>query len=177
MASSMVIQRYAQALFQESVASTSILNDVKLIQSTIDSSKDLERLLKSPVVSRHKKSVILESLFKENVDVTTLRFIQMLVQRGRESLLTEILTSFQDLSDEDQGVVSVKARVLSKLSDDELRRIENVLSDKLKCRIRLHAIIDSSLMGGIILEIGDRVYDGSVRHQLSLLKSRLLTQN
>lgn len=172
----MVIQHYAQALFEESLTSTVILNDVQLIQRTIDESDDLSRLLESPVVPQHKKSAILERLFSKHIDTPTLRFLQLLIQRGRESLLTDILVCFQGLSDQAEGIVSVHARVHSKLSKDELIRLETVLSDKLKCRIRLQATVDASLMGGIILEIGDMVYDGSVRHQLSLLQSRLLTQ-
>ncbi len=174
MASSMVVHRYAQALLEES--SSNMLNDVKLIQGAINQSDDLKRLLKSPVVPRHKKSNILKNLFTEHIDATTLRFVHMLVQRGRESLLVEILERFQELSDKKQRMVSVNVRVPSKLSDDKRLRLENALSDQLKRQIRLNEIIDASLIGGILLEIDDLVYDASVRHQLSLLQSSLLTR-
>jgi len=176
MTSLMVAQRYAQALYQEAVQTASIIDDVTLIQETLLCSAELEQVLKSPVIPRQKKSAVLQSLFAKHVQSKTMQFLQMLVQRGRESLLAPILTRFLSLSDEAQGITTVQARVHSQLSSDEEMRLQNVLGSRLGCSVRLDVSVDPALMGGIVLKIGDMVYDGSVRHQLSLLQDRLHIQ-
>ena len=173
---SAVVQRYAQALFEEITQFPSAFADADLIRSVLCDSPELERLLKSPVVARQKKSEILQSLFGEHIDSRTLRFLQILVERGRESLLGAILDQFQILSDEAQGITLVQVRVPSELDEDEQARLRGVLSQKFGRKIRLETIVDAKLMGGIVLKIGDTIYDGSVRHQLSLLRDRLQMQ-
>ena len=176
MTSSVVAQRYAQALFNETTTVSSVTDDVALLIQTLSNSSELERCLKSPVIPRHKKSAILQTLFAEYVHAVTLRFLQMLVQRGRGPLLSAILDRFLVLSDESQGITPVHARVYSELSEDEQARLQSVLSTRLNRTVRLQVTEDPALMGGIVLEIGDTVYDGSVQHQLSLLQGRLHVQ-
>ncbi|MCY4001939.1 MAG: ATP synthase F1 subunit delta [Bacteroidetes bacterium] len=176
MTSLLVVRRYADALYQESTSIASVVDDVQLIQQTLNASQDLKNLLKSPVVSRHQKSVILQRLFQEHVHLVTLRFLQLLIQRGREHLLSEILVCFQNCLDQSLGITTVHAYVYAQLSDGEIERLRSVLTSQLEGRVRLLVTTDPSLMGGIILKIGDMVYDGSVRHQLSLLHDRLRMQ-
>ena len=169
----MVSRRYAQALYNETETVSSVTDDVHLLIQTLSDSPELERCLKSPVISREKKSAILQALFTEYVHAVTMRFLQMLVQRGREPLLRAILDRFLILSDESQGITPVHARVYSALSQDEQDRLQNVLSVRLNRTVRLQVTEDPTLMGGIVLKIGDTVYDGSVRHQLLLLQGHL----
>ncbi len=176
MTSSMVAQRYAQALYYETVTISSVTDDVNLLIQTLSNSPELERCLKSPVIPRQKKSAILQTLLAEHVHAVTLRFLQMLVQRGREPLLSIILDRFLFLADESQGITPVHARVYSELSQDEQARLQSVLSTRLNRTVRLQVTEDPALMGGIVLEIGDTVYDGSVQHQLSLLQGHLHVQ-
>ncbi|MCY4158627.1 MAG: ATP synthase F1 subunit delta, partial [Bacteroidetes bacterium] len=122
------------------------------------------------------KSAVLESLFAEHIHSITLQFLQMLVQRERESFLGSILARFLVLSDEAQGITSVRVLVHSELSMNGQMRLQNALSTRLNRNVRLEVIVDPGLMGGIVLKIGDTVYDGSVRHQLSLLQARLHAQ-
>lgn len=173
MTSPVIFRRYAQALFDEATNTTSVMNDVVLLQKTLNSSPELEHCLKSPVVPRQKKIAILQTLFAEQIQAVTLRFLQMLITRGRESLLHEIIHCFLTLTDETRGIARVYARVYSEMSGEGRKRLQNVLSSRLKRSVKLTVSVDTTLMGGIVLVIGDTVYDGSVRHQLSLLKARL----
>ncbi len=172
----MVAQRYAQALYDEAADTSSVTGDMELIRETLDNSVELQQLVRSPIIQRRKKSAILHTLFGERVHAASLRFLEMLVQRGRESLLPDILGRFQVLSAEAQGITNVHARVYSELSSKEKTRLQEVLSDQFKRTVRLEITEEPALMGGIVLEIGDMIFDGSVRHQLSLLQDRLQQQ-
>ena len=177
MISSVVAQRYAQALYDEAEGMPSVAVDVRLLSDTLDSSAELDQCLKSPVVPRRKKSAILQGLFAGRVQELTLRFVLMLVERGRESLLRTIAARFLALTDKAQGAIEVRVRAYSALSEREQEHLRGVLGKSLNKTVRLDVVADPALMGGIVLEIGDTVYDGSVRHQLSLLRSRLHAQS
>ena len=176
MTSPVIVRRYAQALYDEATKTASMMDDVALLKETLKNSPELERCLKSPVVPRQKKIRILQSLFGEHVQMATLRFLQMLVNRGREPILLEIIHWFLILTDEAQGVTPVHTLVYSDLSEKEKNRLQDVLSSRLKRSVKLTVSVEATLMGGIVLTIGDTVYDGSVKHQLSLLKARLQAQ-
>lgn len=176
MISSVVAQRYAQALFDEARQTIPIVDDVDLLHQTLQDAPDLVRCLKSPVITRQKKTAVLQTLFAERVQSATLRFLEVLVQRGRESLLDIILERFKVLTDEANGIIPVHARIQSELSAKEKTRLENALSTSLERTVRLEVTTDPDLIGGIMLKIGDTVYDGSVRHQLWRLRTRLHTQ-
>ncbi len=177
MTSSVVAQRYAQALYDEAEGTPSVAADVKLLSDTLDGFAELDRCLKSPVVPRRKKSAVLQGLFAGRVQELTLHFLVMLVERGREALLRTIVARFLALTDKAQGTIEVHVRVYSELSESEQDRLQSMLGNRLDKTVRLDVATDPALMGGIVLEIGDTVYDGSVRHQLSLLRSRLHAQS
>ena len=99
--------------------------------------------------------------------------MQLLIGRERETLLPAILQRFIDLSDEAAGIINVHARVATELSDDNRAKLNKTLESKLGQTVRLTVTQDPRLMGGIILRIGDTVYDGSVQYQLSLLRERM----
>ncbi len=174
MTSPAVTQRYAQALLEEAMREHQLHADVALIANTLTGSRELLLLLKSPVVSRTKKSIVLEKLFGQHIHSLTMRFVQLLINRGREALLPAIVQRFSALSDESAGRTKVEAQVASQLSKNTEASLTNALEEKLHRSVQLSVSENPDLLGGIMLRIGDTVYDGTVLHQLSLLRSRMV---
>lgn len=173
MMKSAVVQRYAQAIFEESIREPQVHADMELIANTMADSRDLLLLLKSPIVPRARKSSVLEQLFGRHIDALTMRFVRLLINRRREALLPAITQRFSELSDEAAGRTRVDAQVAVSLSKDVENKLTKVLEDKLHRLVQLSVSENPDLLGGIVLRIGDTVYDGSVHHQLSLLRSRM----
>ena len=173
MITSAVVRRYAQALHDEAGNAPPVKADVTLLQRVLSEADDLARTIASPVVPRAKKRAVLEQLFGERVHLITLRFLVMLTDRGREMLLPAILEQFAVLEDRAAGIVQTHVRSAAPLDSAERTRLAAAIEKVLGCKVRLSAQTDGALLGGIVIRIGDTVYDGSVRHQLSLLRAKL----
>ena len=173
MTSTAVVQRYAQALYQESAQARQVQDDVALMTRTLEDSRDLRLCMASPVIPRAQKASVVNRLFAPHVHPLTLKFLQLLVKREREDLLSAILNQFQAFSDHEQGIINVHAQVAAPLNEEARAQLMSTLEDRLGRSVRLSVALDSELIGGIILRIGDTVYDGSVRYQLSMLRKRM----
>ncbi len=174
MSDQIIVDRYARVLYAE--APKALHQDMELIRKTLEGSGELRRCLTSPVVPGTKKLAVLEAIFGGRVEVIVLRFIRLLAQRQREALLLPIAQAYRRIREEALGITPVHARTCYAPSVAGLRRIQAVLQKKIGTAIRLEITEDASLLGGMILRIGDTVYDGSVRHQLSQLRSRVQRQ-
>ena len=102
-----------------------------------------------------------------------LDFVRMIVRKEREAELKGILSAYQTLRDEESGVVVVQATVAKELDADAEAALTSRLEDVVEGTVRLETTVDESLIGGLIVRIGDVVYNGSVRHHLATLRERM----
>ena len=171
-----VVRRYAQALYEEARREPRVAEDMKLLRASLEASRDLNLCLESPVIARKKKLSVLEALFSERLRPLSMRFLRLVLVRKRENLLRAITHAFQERKDKESGILSADARVSLTLSTEEESRLQAVLERKLDKRIRLRTARDPDIVGGVIVRIGDTVYDGSVHHQLSQLRRRMIAE-
>ena len=171
-----VARRYAQALYQEAAASgvtDQVDADVQILGDTMTGSRELKRLFESPVVSRAKKEAVLNRLFEGRIGDLTTRFIALLVAKEREALVPAVVEAYRALRDEREGVVEAEVRSAQPLSSDEADRIKAGLEARAGQTVRMHLKVQPDLIGGLVVRLGDVVYDRSVRHQLDLLREQL----
>ena len=170
-----VARRYAQALTEQaqSVGSLDAVDaDVALITETMDGARDLRVTLTSPVVSHEKKGAILDRLFSGPVSDLTLRFLHLLVQNERDGQIPEILDAYRALRDERTNTTEATVRSARPLSPDEADRLKAALEARSGQTVRMRIEVDPALIGGLVVRIGDVVYDRSVRHQLESLRDQ-----
>ncbi len=171
-----VARRYAQALTEEA-QSTGALDasdaDVALIAETLEGSRDLRMALTSPIISHDKKLAILERLFEGKVSDLTLRFLRLLVTKQRDGQIPSILDAYRQLRDERTGTVEALIRTAAPLSPDEAERLKAVLEARSGSTVRMDLRVDPSLIGGLVVRLGDIVFDRSVKHQLETLRGQL----
>lgn len=171
-----IARRYARALSQEAEQqgiTARIDADMELIHQTMDESRDLVRLFESPVIPREKKESILKILFEAHVDPNTLNFLRLLVEKQREDLFPAITRAYRQLRDEANGVVEAEAVSAIAISEVQQKQLIGVLEQATGRKIRLRVKEEPSLIGGLTVRVGDTVYDGSVRHQLNVLRHQL----
>ncbi|MFT4603474.1 MAG: F-type H+-transporting ATPase subunit delta [Rhodothermales bacterium] len=172
-----IARRYAQALLEGAAAAGSkdaVDQDIASIRDALDNSPELVRFFGSPVISRDKKKAVVDSLFSDRLDAITVRMLHLLVDKQREGEVMEMAAAYQDLRDEQEGIVQVAVRSARELSKDDLTAISTVLEKRLAKRVRLDVSVDASLIGGIVIQVGDTVYDGSVSNKLASLRERML---
>lgn len=174
-----VARRYAQALADEAARQDvlrGVDEDMAMVRESLDGSPELERFFRSPVIGRDKKKAVTRQLFEERVQPLTHRFLQLLVDKERETELAAMAVAYRALRDEQRGIVEVQVRTATSLTTVERERLSARLGRMTGKDVRLNVREDASLMGGLVVRVGDTVYDGSVRHQLETLRERL-TQN
>lgn len=171
-----VTRRYAAALYEEADA-TGVLGavdeDVRMLRESLDSNRPLARVFESPVIPQDKKETILHELLADRVEDLTMRFLHLLIRKDRETLTKTILDQYQVLRDEQRGIVDADVTVARPLTDEERAPLVKALEEKTGKEIRLHVHVEPDLIGGLVIRIGDRVFDASVRSQLSALHDRL----
>jgi len=133
----------------------------------------LIRFFESPVISREKKAAIVKTLFAERLQPIMLHFLLLLVEKRREYIFPLIVTAYQSLRDEHMGVSEAHIRSAKTMSEAEQKNVTTALEALTGRRIRLQVEVVPDLIGGIVIRVGDTVYDGSVVQQLRSLRHRM----
>jgi len=169
-----VAYRYARSLIslaKEQGSVESIQEDMQLVANTTAESHELVVLLNSPVVKADKKVLILNKIFAGKVGEVTSRFMGILVRKGREALLPEIAAAYNELYKKDKNILTVEVTSAVELSAGSVEKVRaQAIEEHPGMTLELVKRIDPSLIGGVIIRIGDEQYDGSVSRRLSDLR-------
>jgi F-type H+-transporting ATPase subunit delta len=175
MSQTIVANRYAKAWYDESVGEgvvDKVDRDVDVLRSSLEGSQELRRFFSSPIISREAKLRVTDALFEGRVCETTRRFLRLLVSKRREDVLGLVLDSYRALRNEQLGIVEARASVAREGSKKDLSRLAAALGESLGKEIRLDMDVDPSLLGGVLVRVGDTVLDGSARNRLERLRER-----
>lgn len=180
MADNRAASRYAKALLDLSTEQSkldTVYEDIKMIQSAM-SSRDLQLLVKSPIITPGKKISIFKALFEGKVDKLTMGFLELITKKGRETVLAGITSSFSQQYKSHNKITAVKLTTATPLSDEVLKSIEKALldsnvTDKV---LDVESIVDEDIIGGFVIEVGDKLYDASILHKLNKVRKEF-TQN
>ena len=171
-----VARRYASALMSsanETNKLQQVSDDLSLIRQVIKDSKEFAAFLCSPVVKVDKKTEVLEELFASRVQPLTWEFIRLVALKRREEALEAIADEFFRLRDVQEKIVRVKVKSSTELSSDQTAKLIASFERLTGKNVRIAAAVDASLVGGFVARVGDTMYDGSVRHQLEVMRKRL----
>lgn len=169
--------RYSKALLELAIEQNKVdlvLSDMDFFYTTSSENKDLLVFLKSPIIRSDKKLTVLQALFS-HFDILTSSFMQLITKNRREALLMEIAASFIKLVKDHKGIVPVTLISASALSKESKDKILSKI--KVSGQIELTEVIDTNLIGGFVVRIGDIQIDASVNNQLKKLKLDLITNN
>lgn len=173
MGSFRIASRYSKSLLQlaqEKGVLDAVFADIKGIDMIFENSRDLKLLFKSPIITTDKKLTIVKKLFEGKIAGLLYQFMVLMIKKGRESHLHEITESFITQYNEMQGITPVKLITAVKLDSGLVETMVTSLKAKefLK-EVELHEEIEEELIGGFILQYGDKMIDQSVRRRLNEL--------
>jgi F-type H+-transporting ATPase subunit delta len=174
MAHSRVASRYVKSLLslaEEQKVLDQVHADMQLLDSVCKTSRDFVLMLKSPIIKHDKKRDILEAIFKNKVHKITMAIIDILTKKNREPLLPEIAAEFHQAYNVYKGIQ--KATITTTVAMDnatraEIEAIVKKLSDK--TQVEVVQKVDSSLIGGFVLNVGDKQIDASIKTKLKTLQ-------
>lgn len=151
------------------------LSELEDILELARSDARFNEFLASRVLPVAQRSASLEKIFKSKISDLTLRFLQVLNEKGRLSHLPPIVAAFDRTVQDKFGKVEVDVYTASPIAPDDLRTIRERLLQALGKEPILHPYTDESMIGGIRLQIGDKLIDGSLSTRLRKLKDQLAT--
>jgi F-type H+-transporting ATPase subunit delta len=174
----MVAKRYALALFQiakETSALGVIEEELRVVKEVVQYNPDLKVVLSSSKLSKEEKKEIIKAAFI-SVNVNVLNTLLILIDRHREDQIVDVANEFLELANNEMGIAEAKVYSTRELTDAEREGISSVFAKKVgKKSLKIENIVDSNLLGGIRLRIGNRIYDGSLRGKLDRLERKLLS--
>jgi len=137
----------------------------------LKSSADLQRLLKSPVFSAEDQMQALEALCdKANLAGLALNFIKLVARNRRLPALSDAITAFNALVAESKGEIAAEVTSAEKLSDKHTKDLKAALKSSMGRDVQLSAKVDSSILGGLIVKVGSKMMDNSLKTKLQNLK-------
>jgi F-type H+-transporting ATPase subunit delta len=170
-----VARRYAEAaleLAEEQKQGERVAADLEVIQKAMKDTREFVAFLKSPVVPKEKKRTVLTETFRAKLSPFSFSFLNLILDKGREDVLGDIITEYFRLRDERLGIVTLEVRAATELTSGQQQSIVKRFEEITRKKIRVAFSIDKQLKGGFVARVGDTVYDGSVQRQLELLRER-----
>jgi F-type H+-transporting ATPase subunit delta len=171
--------RYARAFADvvesaklDAAAAQQQLND---FAETLAGSHDLREFLGNPSIEMAKKLKVLDAIAGRIGMFSQVRnFVAVILEHHRLPELDGILAAFRDLEDTHAGAVEAKVTSARALNEDDRKQLEEQIAKLAGAQVRASYTEDASLLGGVVVEIGSTIYDGSVRAQLQKLKHTLV---
>jgi F-type H+-transporting ATPase subunit delta len=171
---SRVSARYAKALIDLSNERGELEKVHGDIQAFMEVAKNREfaNMLQSPVITSDKKASIFKAVFGDKISATTTAFFDIIMRKGRESSLVSIANAFVEQYKTLKNITTIKLTTATVATDEMIATIKGKLekSGAIQGTVDLETAVDADIIGGFVLEFGDKLYDASIASQLNELK-------
>ena len=174
----LISKTYGGALFELAVEENKtglFLEEVGELLKVIEQNQDFGQFMNHPKIPKEEKIAVMESIFRDRIDKELLGFLVTIVEKDRYSEIEEILKYVVDSIKEYRkiGVAYVTSAV--ELSDSQKKDVEKRLLDTTQYEVfDMNYTIDESIVGGMIIRIGDRVVDSTIKSKIEAMSRELL---
>lgn len=166
--------RYATALFdlaREAGAAEDIAADLDRFATMMDESEDLRRLVRSPVFSSEDQIAALQALLaKAGAGEITLNFFRLVAKKRRLFAVGDMIAAYRALLARSRGEVSAEVTSAEELSPDQIERLKDELRIAVGRDVQLGRKVDPAILGGLIVKVGSRMIDNSLKTKLANLR-------
>ena len=166
--------RYATALFElaeERSALDAVESDLRDLEGLLSENPELERLVRSPVISRTEQGQAMETvLAKGGAGELTRHFIGLLAQKRRLFALVAIIRTFRAKLAAHRGEITAEVTSAQPLRPEQLAAVTAAIKDSVGRDVTVDVKVDETLIGGLVVRVGSRMLDGSIRTKLQNLQ-------
>ena len=177
MIGSTIAKRYANAFFEiaeEERQLEKYYNELSGFSAIIDGNADLKEFLANPIFDQKEKKAVVESILaKTGVSGVTANFLKLLADKQRIVILKDIVESYHELMDEALKTVRVNVRTAFPLQSELVKKLQESLETQTGKQVQMTVSEDQSLLGGIVVRVGDTLYDNSIKTQLNNIRNLL----
>jgi len=147
-----------------------VAEDLKSLRSMINDSDDLKRVISSPVLTRGEQVQAMTALCaKADMDQLTINFVGTVAQNRRLFALNGMIKAYLNELSRRRGEATAQVTSAKRLSDAQLKAVSDVLKKAVGTKVSIEAEVDESLLGGMIVKVGSRMIDSSLKTQLQQL--------
>ena len=177
MSASAIAKRYAKALVDlgaEEGAVDRFQTALTGVEAAFKANPELVAVLANPAYGiEAKREILKDVILRLEVPATVANFLLLLQERNRLSALAQIALAYGTLADERSGVVRAKVTAAMTLNDAQVEGIRQSLAKITGKQVQVTVAVDPSLIGGVVTQVGDKVFDGSVKTQLTRIEDTL----
>jgi|YNPMSStandDraft_1061717.scaffolds.fasta_scaffold18881_3 F-type H+-transporting ATPase subunit delta len=168
----LIAVRYAKALrkYENENPGKPIQSDMAIILNTIQISKDLKVFLKNPSINNQKKFELLKILFQNKVCEESLFYLKLIVDKNREYALEKILKTYFEMIDEENGIINATIITAYELDEQIIEKIRKKIKIFTGKDPRFQIVVNSKVVGGLLIQIDDKVIDLTLKRQLEKIK-------
>jgi F-type H+-transporting ATPase subunit delta len=170
-----VARRYALALFSAAKESNSVsetAEDLDAIGAVLSANDEAKEFLESPEVDRSAKLQFVDRVFSDRARPLTMRLLRLLIEKNRQRELPGIQREFKSAMEDAQGIMRAFITSAVKLSDSEVERITQRISQQTGKQVIAETHVDPSVIGGVSVQYGNSVLDGTVFGALKRLEEK-----
>ena len=175
--SSQLAGRYATALFalaDEKKKLPAVAGDLEVLNAALAESEDLQRLINSPVNGCESQDRAMEAILKKTeADKITRNFVALVTKNARLFVLPEIITAFQEELSKRNGEVTAEVTSARALTKAQTEALEKQLKTVVGAKVKISTTVDESILGGLVVKVGSRMIDSSLKTKLSKLQMTL----
>lgn len=172
----LVTKRYATALFDiasEQGAMKNFEDQVSTMKEVLEKETDFFTVLSHPSILQAEKIQMVETIFKGKVSEELVGLLVLIIKKGRQDLILNIFEAFLTMAKADRGVISATVTSAMPLKEEQLAQIKANIESNTGKEVELEVTVDQTLIGGMIIKVGDKVVDGSIRGKIQGLKVQL----
>ena len=170
----LISDRYASALYDlaaEKKVVDPVLNDLSNLKKILNDNKELNLVIRSPLISSPDKLNIFNSLLQKiKANELTTTFLKVIEKNKRFSSLASIISQFININSHKRGDVLADITSADELNDDQKTNITNQLKNILGDKLSLSFDVDKNIMGGLIVKVGSKMIDTSLANKINKLK-------
>ena len=171
-----VASRYAEALFQvgeETDSTDKLYGELKAVVDIVKENKDFSNILRSPLVSKEEKKDLITKVFDGKLSQNMINFLKILADKDRLALLADIEKDFKVILNEKNNILEGIVITAVPMKEEEVKELQTKLSAKYNKTVVLENEVDKSVLGGVLVRLGNEEIDGTVKNRLDKMKEQL----
>lgn len=175
--SAQIAERYATAIFEiakENNNLDGLESGAGDLAAALDESADLSAVIQSPIMSRDDQGrAIVAVAEKMGLDPVLRQSLALMSQKRRLFVLPQLLRALRALLAEERGEVTAEVTSAKAMTKAQTKKLADALKDRVGKDVTIHATVDESLIGGLVVKVGSKMIDTSIRSKLSSLQNAM----
>ncbi|HBG50165.1 MAG TPA: hypothetical protein DDW90_11875 [Cyanobacteria bacterium UBA9971] len=174
---SIIADRYALAfmdLAQRQDMFDKFDSDLALVKETVAVNKDLKDFVEHPLIQASDKKEVIDKIFREHVSVYTLNLIKLLIDKNRLHILAILADHYKALLNKKRNISTAQIITAIEIDEETKNRVKEKLQKVFSKTIEVETSIDKEIIAGMIVKVGDKIIDGSIKTKFENMKKQVV---